>query len=1132
MPDDKSPKKNRRKALSFSALTAVFFYTAGAAVVMLTSLKSSLVMSLVINLGIALVVGLITYWLFSRFSSPAKKPSEDIEVIHRRAKLLIAHFNRMKKLQQQKRRFDSKYDHPIYIMLSNNPHQDKPIITQMGYEAYKVDDFGNDIDFPILFWLGEHSTLISVSLGDDQHPEYLKTLCKSLNKWRPRQACNGIIVTTDAAQLLENNEVVSNLADDLKSQIKTYNHSFGLNLPIYNLVTNMGGIADFCQFFSGFDESKRDDVFGATSPYQKHGGIDANWFNEEYDHLIGQLIASMSNALSGQLNQEYRNSIASAPLQFGLLKQNLWAFLQRLYRGEQLSDGLLFRGFYFTHNGQEHTQHDVLASAINHSLGNESYCQRPQIPVQQTLFAQRIMTHVVLNEHELSGVNKRKENTLLFSQTVYTLAWLLLLIGTLAMIKLDFDYQNAREARADTMLERYKESISASPYDIENLSENIPNLYSLHRIYSLYTKPDPWYALPFVLGPSIKSEVEKAYFSELQSVLLPSMENMLEKDLFVYVNLEDQAKTLALLNDYRLLFNPQRTNIEELKSYFVNSLQDQGNADTVSVAQLQTLLDDVFSHDLVPKNPNMDLERLAKKVINQTGIETLLYDHIIHTAKYSKRIDIRKELGTNFNSLFTFSPNYVGYLVPYLYTPTGFNDLDLSVDSPVIQEALKAYEGVAGTAPNALEMYRISRDLRQMYQNDYINYWRGFVSHIKAKPISNPSELNSTLALLANTSDNPVNKLLTVISKYTSVELTMPKKAKTDQQKDEAQQALSQDADTKKSARQITVNFQNYHNMMAVNAQNIRPIDSLLKSITNAKTWLDKFYSSEQPEKLAFQTLSATLKVENPIELLAKEAPNQPSVVSGLLEDTATQSNEMVMSLAHEYLNSSWDSIVYKPYQQTIQPFYPFNLKAKTDASVADVKAFFGTEGILSNFYNSTLKNFLVSNSNSPYLPGLLPNTGLALSPKLWQMIDKSKDIRSALFLSNPNNISIKFQMKAIDMSPNITEFSISTNKPVFTYRHGPTLWSQQYWLGESQQEDLLSVDVNSESNSIAKESYQGSWSWFRLLEPRVKDASAQSTQVEFDFGKERIRLAIKTPGQENPFVPGFFSGFRLPNAI
>ena len=51
--------------------------------------------------------------------------------------------------------------------------------------------------------------------------------------------------------------------------------------------------------------------------------------------------------------------------------------------------------------------------------------------------------------------------------------------------------------RADDMLDKYKEAISATPYDIESMGENIPNLYTLNRIYNLYQQPDPWYTTLF-----------------------------------------------------------------------------------------------------------------------------------------------------------------------------------------------------------------------------------------------------------------------------------------------------------------------------------------------------------------------------------------------------------------------------------------------------------------------------------------------------------------------------------------------------------------------------------------------------------------------------------------------------------
>ncbi|MEZ8862144.1 type VI secretion system membrane subunit TssM [Vibrio sp. 10N.247.311.51] len=1130
MPDAKSNKSgNVKKTVGISALASVAFFTVASSVILLTPLNAYLVWALATIAIISTLIGFICYWVLIKRSAKSQEESLDKELIQKRQKQLASHFKRMISGQKRKTRLTSRYDQPIYLLLSQNPNKDKSIITQMGYEAYKLDDFGNDIEFPILFWVSEHSILISISMGEDQHPEYLKTLCQSLTAWRPRQAANGLLLTTDVSSLLENNEQITQQADELKSTIKTFNQAFGVSLPIYNVVSNMGSISDFCQFFSAFDESKRDEVFGATAPYSKHGGIDADWFNDEYDHLISELIANMSNALAGQLNQDYRNSIASAPFQFGLLKQNLWLFLNRLYRGEQLSDALQFRGFYFTHDGQSSAQSDLLASAVSYSVGHEHYQQNEQIPVNQTLFAQYLMTHVILSEHELVGVNKRKENTLLVNQVVFTLSWIALLAAVLLVIKFDFDFQNQRETRADIMLERYKEAISASPYDIENMADNIPNLFSLQRIYNLYKQPEPWYSLPFMPNPSIKEEVEEAYFTELQQVLIPSMENTLEKDLFVYVNLEDQSQTLSLLNNYRLLFSKDRTNVQELKNYYIRTLQDQGEADSVNIAQLDVLLNDIFARNLTPVKSNHDLESLAKKVITQTGIETLLYEHIQSSTAYAKRVDIRGELGDNFGSVLQFSPSYAGYLVPYIFTPTGFNQLDLSVNSPTLKSALQSYEGVAGAYPSALELHRISRELKQTYQNDYINYWRDLVRNVEVKEVANPTQLKSALTSLSEASNNPLVSLYSTIAKYTYVELEIP--VEDDKKQDPASMPI-QDPDKKESARQISLSFQAYKKQVSPNDQGKKPIDNLLTAFINAKKWGDKFYETKEPQKVAFDTLSVTLQAGNPIASLSSLSNSHLAVAEELVNKVVHQSNETVMSLAHDYLNTAWSNEIYQPYQQRLAAFYPFNRKSKTDVSVADVKAFFVTNGIVDKFFQTRLNGFVKDSDEAPYLPGLLPGTGLSITPEVWTMMDKAGDIKSALFLADPSNILINFQLKAVDMTPNITEFSIISDKPIFTYRHGPTLWSQQSWQGDAKFIEKLGIQLSAQDSTIGQNTVKGTWSWFRLFEPNVNFTSAQDTQVEFVYGESKVKLTIKTQGQSNPFVPGFFSGFSLPSGI
>ncbi|MDA9556428.1 type VI secretion system membrane subunit TssM [Vibrio sp.] len=1114
------------KPILFSFGLFVFILITGSLLAYFTPLNQWFSWTLGVSLILALASSIGLYLFIKSKNKP--KIDDNTLLINLRKKRLIKHFTRMIKQQCKKKNVLTRYDIPIYLVFSEDITNDKSILSYMGYEAYNADDFGNDIDFPILFWSSENSICISISTGDDQQPEYVEAIKQCLLKCRPRQAVNGALLLTDVLSLQDSNDTLNLMADHYKLTLLSYNEAFGLNIPIYNIMSNMGSIADFCHYFSAFDETKRDDVFGATTPYNKHGGIDAEWFNKEFDHLIQQLTSNISLSMASQLNQEYRNSIAAAPFQFGLIKQNLWRFFKRLYRSEQLIDGLQFRGFYFTHNIRSIEETDLLATVVNESLGNESYPQNEHIGAQQNLFIQNLPTQVFLQERDIVGVNRRKENFLWFTQLSYTCLLFALLVSTIAVIKLDFNYQSEREERAHTLLDRYKEDIANAPYDIENMSDNIPKLYSLQRIYNLYLQDDPWYILPFMPRSTIKDQVESAYLAELNQVLLPSLQNTLEKDLFVYVNLEDQAKTLSLLNNYRTLFNQNRSNIEELNIYFIEALENQGEADASNVAQLKILLHDVFTENMVPIKANYDLQTLAQKVINQTGIDQLLYEHVMELASQNVRIDIRSELGENFNQLFEFTPGYIGYLVPFLYTPTGFNELNLSVDSDLLKEALTAYEGVTGGVPSTAELYRISRELKKNYQNDYIAFWKEFVANVKLKRLTSTTLLNQHLNLVTLNIKNPLYNYYSVISKFTSpVQMKLEADTK-------PEDVTPVDIEKKESARQIRLSFESIHQQLEPNEQKIAPIDNLITHFNKVKEWLSAYYESNNPQEMAFLQLSATLPAENPIETLANltSLNQQDKLSKSVTRDIANQTNRLIINLTKEYLNNEWERMVWTPYEQTIQAYYPFTQESDVDADIADVQLFFKSGGTLDSFYQKNLRSFLKDRDLVPYLPGLIRNSGVRISQNVWNMYDKGKNIQKALFINDPQNVSIEFQIKANEMSPTLTEFQISSSKPIFRYRHGPKLWKKELWKGDDIENDVLQFTMKSQQSLIANQDYSGSWNWLRLLQPHITRTNSDTSFAEFSSGESAVTLLIKTRGKINPFKQDFFTGFNLPPKI
>ncbi len=1122
--------KNRIFVSIFVSLLAIAILVL---LVLTPPMEAFLIPGIITAIIMGLLLGALLYLWLRKHSQDEIDAKQKQKQLKRKAKLVSGHFDRMLKQQAGKRRFHSRYDQPIYLFLTADTQEDKALIQQMGYEAYKLDEFGSEMEFPILFWISEHSILISIQ--DNLEPELLKTLNRKLNKWRGRQAANGILLATNIEKLLKGNkDQQEQLAEQNRLNIITFNQAFGLNLPVYCVFTQMSALADFCQYFSAFEESRLDEALGATMPVSKNCGINPDWFEQSFDKLIQQLISGISGAISAQLSPEYRQAISSAPYQFGLIKQELWRFLQHLCRTEQLHQGISFRGYYFTNTQLESQTTDLLASSIGADLGYTEIKQGPASQIRSSMFTQHLISHVILHENHLVGVNKPRENRLLLTQSAYAACCCLLLAGVVSMIKFNFDDQSRIERRADILLERYKEAIAATPYNLENMAENIPNLYSMYEIYQLYQQPKPWYAVIWIPSPSIKQEVANAYFDQLKHVLLPSMVNTLEKDLFVYVTLEDQSKTLELLNLYNLLYQNERTDNKRLIEYFNAALLEQGDVDSANLKQLTKLQQGLFQQNLTPQKQNYALQELAKNVINQSGLEHLLYKHISENTKFSRRVDIRSELGNRFFELFNFSQDYVGYMVPYMFTPQGFNEIDLTVTSPLIQDALRTYEGVAGKSPSALEVYRISKDLRQTYINDYISYWRNFASQINLQVFSGSAELKQTLTRLTEITDTPLIQLYQTLKKYTHIEIDA---ARLPPATEQATQLLTEQlnvpqikSDKNVAANQINLVFAHYQKYIAWNEQGSSPLGLLQGQLGDVKDWLDNFYHSADPGQAAFTRLSQPLQGNNPVAQLQQAASKQPDLVNELVQKLSLESNKLVLQLAHQHINKVWQTNVLLDYNKLIAPFYPFNESAIQDSNLAEVKRFFAHEGTLTGFINEYLKAFSELTYGQPSLPGLLPDTALTLDPRLWQMIVKAKTIQDGLFMQGPQTFGLNFKLKANNMSSSITEFSIYTDKPVFQYRHGPSLWVEVSWPNKAQVEDFLGLELKAGDQKLSDQKLAGSWNWFRLLTPNMLPHN--SNQVELAFEQQNVVLELKTDSQVNPFEAGFFSHFLLPESI
>lgn len=1102
----------------------------------------NVLLSLVLSVLIFILVVFFGYLYVSN-----KSKSKTLSVTKTLNTQFAKRFDYLLKLQKKKKYHKSFYDESVYLFLTINIEKERKLLSQMSYELFLSLSDESDEGYPIECWVSPHSIIVCVETSEALTNSHIENLCSSINRRRKRQAINGIILASEIEYLIDNHQDLYGYTDKIRNVIHKCNDDFGLNAPVYNIFTDLSTIDNLCQFFSTFDQQDREDPLGAMMPMSQSNGIDLEWVKTSFDELTSKLMDSLSQIINRQLTPNLRQSIAAGPFQFSLLKPYVITFLNQLYHDDNYHVPLKFRGYFFVNSTSSNESKDLLADIIVKKVSGDKYYRLSKDDFAQPLFTQSLIPRVILPENTLVGVNPRRENTFIFGQAIYGLFCGALWVAVLALLKMSFDFQNERELMADEILKKYKESILISPYNVQNFPHNVPNLLLLEQINDIFSKDEPWYSLSLIPDSNISDSVAFAYNDALKHVLLPSMLYDLQQDLFVASTLKQKNTSLSLLNIYNHIDSHQGQALGDniINGHFINELRAEGQNDPQVLSSFSDLIIDVAQ---MPKTDNEhyfndDLLMVAQTEVGKVGVEYLVYQRIKELPKFSREIDLRESFGSKFSQLFEFNKGFSGYLVPYMFTPQGFNELDLSVASPIIKESLNAYTRVVGVAPSSVEFFRIIKELNNMYQKEYVTFWKELATNLQVKKIGSTPALRQILDILSRSSDNPISLFYETLAKFTQLETDdtsvvdnankLTKKLPSALKKvDKAADLFEGSSQKTLLAENITNSFKDYHELVQLNSEGISRLDDIQLHIKDAKIWLDNFYLNSNPSLQAFNILSQALPRNNPVSNLYFYAKQQPELVKNTLQVVTQFIDRSFISMAKNYLNSHWKNFVYTFFKQNLAPFYPFNELSEDDVNITDVKDFFSANGILNNFERDKLRAFRNEVNRRPYLPGLLPETQLVLRSSLWSVIAKGKHIENALGITDSGAASVEFQLKAVDMDNNILNFVITANKPIFTYHHGPAVWRSQVWNGNSVSNDQLSLKVDFRASSSLKEVYKGTWSWFRILSPRLKEFNARQSSVVFQFNQSQVRLLLQVNTKENPFKPGFFSEFILPAAI
>ncbi|MCG6451120.1 ImcF-related family protein, partial [Vibrio parahaemolyticus] len=138
-----------------------------------------------------------------------------------------------------------------------------------------------------------------------------------------------------------------------------------------------------------------------------------------------------------------------------------------------------------------------------------------------------------------------------------------------------------------------------------------------------------------------------------------------------------------------------------------------GEGDVALLERFTALAEDLLRSGATPPDAEPELLALVRKSLSANDISELLYQHILQHPDFSRRVDMRTKLNPSYQNVFVFNPPPPPYLIPYLFTREGFEDLYNETGFQLASEAIKSYEGVMGNISGDAEMNRINRQLRE-----------------------------------------------------------------------------------------------------------------------------------------------------------------------------------------------------------------------------------------------------------------------------------------------------------------------------------------------------------------------------------------------------------------------------------
>ncbi|MEW9921686.1 type VI secretion system membrane subunit TssM [Marimonas sp. MJW-29] len=983
-----------------------------------------------------------------------------------------------------------------------------------------------------------------------------------LKKYRKRQPINGAMIAISLSDLLMQDEVTqASHAKAVRRRLNEFREKLGVRFPVYVLFTKADLIAGFTEFFDNLGKEDREQVWGFTLPLDvsKDEASPVAAFDSEFALLLGQLNAQSLERMQTETDPQRRSMIAGFPGQVAAMRKVARDFLTEVFQENRYEHRHMLRGIYFTSGTQEGTPIDRLMLGMARTFGIGRQAIGTGQGQGRSYFLTRLFEGVIFPEAGLVSADDKVERRYRWTKRAAIAATVVFALTTGALFTRSYLGNQDLIANAATYVDSYQQLASTLPGNPVGDTDLPPVVDALNILRDMPTNPaagdpDPERRLTYGLyqGEVIGTQAAQTYRAALNQRLLPRLLLRLEEQITGNVNNPD------------LLY-------EALKIYLMLGLEGPMNAQLVkewmnidwSVTYAgpgrQQLRDDLAFHlDALLSQPmakialNGPLVEQVQGILSEMPLAQRVYNGIINSpsATALPKWRITEAGGPAVTRVLVRSSGQpLNDGVEGIFTYDGFNNVflgeALGVARRIQSESwVLGPRGVAEQTDAALTA--LSRDVLDLYYNDFISRYDGILSDIDIIPIESLSHAVEVTNVLSGPT-SPIVNILTEIAKETR--LTEDRSVLGNEAINQGLGRVAEIEARSSLTIQGEILLEALRNSAAANGE---PPKAPGAYVEERFDWLNQLVARPEGQDSQIDMLIGTLQevyqelnkmsfsgvAAQPSEggTATQRFMQMASRIPGPLERWANQitssSSGITADGTRSSINAAWQANVLPFCTQALENRYPFNRRARADVALADFQKLFGPGGMIDAFFQTHLSKF-VDTGARPWQWKQVNDVDLGISPAVLEQLQYAAEIRDAFFAGGPTP-QVQFQItpEALDPKADSVQLTIGSQNILFETRRPNNTPVAITWPGTVGLAGVVfQPNLRDAESQLAKD---GPWAWFRLLDAAEirRTNVADRTRVIFNVAGRIAIYQLQSGSVINPFALPALSKFSCPKSF